>query len=85
MLKILARNNNNNRKKKLLIVIIKFIKDIGTWLEINIFKFKTMIENKISASERAHVKSMIIFRLYFELKKIITFERKNVETYKVAE
>ena len=37
-------------KKIHLIIIIKFIKDIGTCLEINIFKFKTMIENKISAS-----------------------------------
>ena len=53
----------NIKKNILIILIIKFIKDIGAWLEINIFKFKTMIEKQnfcflVTVETNANVKSM---------------------------
>ena len=59
-----------------------FCKHIRARLEINIFKFKTTIENKISASQLPWKPMLSPWDV---LKKILTFERKNVETYKVAE
>ena len=64
--------------------MIKFFKNFGARLEINVFKFKTTIENKISASLLPW-KPTPMFGLWDVIKKITTFERKNVETYKVAE